>query len=796
MVVKMVLKKKYCEFVMGLCTNGIEGFVEENKVFAAYSSHNPEIVGMIENGLAELNVQSGTKWISWSKDIDIENKIIFCEICENICKSKSVLIELSDLNFNVLFEYGYALVLDKKIHPTVNEAFDYEDIDRFIKPLLGIGIAKYEKNRFAQKIMRKRYWEKEKSNSPINISSADILGDSTEIESNSILYIKNCDKQDVSENIEAELEQSELRYIIDDPLEEINGLMWYCKQLKKSFAVIIDLGLSSKKENMNHYLKCAFIAGLCIGSGRRTLIINSVHAQKPSDIIQLIKPYSSAKEAKKIVSKFISQVHNNISLINSYLQIIHSDKISSLGSIDLGEHVAENDLHLLEKSFVETPEYMELSKPGYKLFIGRKGTGKSAAFQKFNMTQHQNAYVVSKLFNQYNMDDIYNLTTAYETDNDRNKVVTAFWKYVLLSLVAKSLYTEIMGKQLHVGFLDEPEEEFITYYNDHLFFNHDKSITEHLVEIVEKIKSKGIIEVKLLQAEFYSNEIIQLLQVINKKLNHSKKHLYVNIDGLDSNITFKNNPSIISLIVFNLHEVCLNLFNNQIPNSTANLFMREDIYDTLKEKITQKDKVNKIFYRWEREALFFLINKRLNENNVDNIVDLLSEEFNAKNLTQKLSQYVFNRPRDYVFIFNSFIQIARYQKLDKIDSKVFNEALDYYSFHIYESIEAEILTLPFKIDFGDFLNGIKHLINDSDKIYLEYLQQLLENQTLNEYEQNILIGYLLKVEFMVYVENNNQVNWSKLIDPDTKLKYIFTHSKERKYFVFHPIIKYLLQKHF
>lgn len=790
------MKKKYCEFATDLCPNGIENFAQENKIFTAYSSHNSEIVKIIEDGIVQLNKAPDIRWVSWSKDMEIENSMIFCEICENICRSKAVLIELSDLNFNVLFEYGFSIANDKKIHPTVNENFDFNDIDRFIKPLLGIGIGKYENNRFVQKFTKKKFWEKEKQNLLINISENDILDDSTEIEANGILLIKNNDKQDISESIESELIHSNLKYIIDDPQEEINNIVWYCKQLKKSYAVIIDLGLAGKKENLNHYLKCAFIAGLSIGSGRRTLILNSVHAQKPSDIILITNSYSSAKDARRFVSRFISQHQNSLAIINSYVQMLHIDKDSTFANIDLGEYVAEFDLSFIESSFIDTPEYSELFKPGYKLFIGRKGTGKSAAFQKFKMSEIPNSFVVSKLFNQYNLDDIYNLTIEFDTDNDKNKVVTTFWKFVLLYLISKELFQVVIEKGSKHGILDNYEQSFVNFCNKHCFFNDDKSVTEYLSEIVNRIRNKGINDVKQLQSEFYTKEIVDLLTEVNLFVQNSNKRLFFNIDGLDTNISLKNNSSLISLILFNLHEVCSNLFSGKIPNSSVTLFIREDIYDTFKDKITQKDKVKKIFYKWDKDSLLLLINKRLQANNIQNVIYILSEDFTIKLLMQKMSQYVYSRPRDYIFVFNHLIQIARCQKLEKIDNRIFNEALDYYSFHIYESIEAELLTLPFKINFGDLMNGIKHLINEKDRILLEYLQTLLEKLKLEEKEQNMLIAFLLKVEFMVYIENNNPVEWSQLIEPETKLQYILNHSKERKIFIFHSIIKYLLEKHF
>ena len=107
----MSVHSKYCEIATNLCNAPLEHFYICDQVFSAYSSHNPEIVNQIEAAIKQLDKTTNVRWISWKKDMDIENALIFCEICKHIYQSKAVLIELSDLNFNVLFEYGYSLGL-------------------------------------------------------------------------------------------------------------------------------------------------------------------------------------------------------------------------------------------------------------------------------------------------------------------------------------------------------------------------------------------------------------------------------------------------------------------------------------------------------------------------------------------------------------------------------------------------------------------------------------------------------------------------------------------------------------
>ncbi len=339
---------KYCGFSEQVCQT-FGRINEAEQVFSAYSSHDEDILKQINDALEQLNKNSNIKWVSWEKDMEIEDSIIFCEICKHINRSKAILVELSDLNFNVLFEYGYSMGLSKKIHPIVNQTFDYNNVERFVRPLVGIGIGKYKKNKLHEKLLKKKFWEKGRENFFYDFDENQILSDDTKIDANSVLYLKNIDSPTVTENIERQMQSFNFQVIVDDSHEESNNLAWYSKQIKRSYAVIIDLGLSSTTDNFKHFLKCAFIAGICVATGRRVLILNSVHAQKPSDIISITKEYESPRSAGNKVFNFLNDHSSNLSIITSYINTKHRNQSTIFDDIDLGEHVAINDKYFIDK---------------------------------------------------------------------------------------------------------------------------------------------------------------------------------------------------------------------------------------------------------------------------------------------------------------------------------------------------------------------------------------------------------------------------------------------------------------
>ncbi len=783
--------EKYCQIKGDICKINLN---DEDTVFTAYSSRDAKHLAQIRSSIKKLNELSSIKWLSWESDLNIENNMIFCEICQKISTSKAIMVELSDLNFNVVFEYGYSISLNKKIFPTVNESFDYKDIERYLNPLLGIGIGKYKNNRLAEKVLKKRFWEKANATTILKFEHNDILSDDFKIECNNLFYIKNIDDINISDRIDKELSNSNLDVITDNSREDNNKISWYIKQIKKSYAVIIDLGRSNYSENYSHFLKCALVAGMAIGTGRRVLLINSSESLKPSDIISIIDEYSSPKKAQKLVNSFLNLISNNISIINSYLDTLNTKTRTSFNEIDLGEHVAENDFKFLNNTFIETTEYSQIKKLGYKLIVGRKGTGKSAIFQKLREEKSNSERLnIFQMFDKYNLNDLYDLIITFETENNMNKIAQAFWKYILLLIIAKEILKYIEQKNPYDR--TDIEDKFKKFCNRINLINDNMTVTEKIVNIFSNLKSKGISDIKSIQDEFYSLNIVELRKNVITYLIDSKVRLQLNFDGLDKNISIKTNNQIISLILFNLHDVCSSIFTQKFQNYSINLFIRKDLYDSFKDQITEKDKIKIIYLKWHRETLLRLINSRLQENEIENIVDTLDDSFTIRELVAKINKYVYLRPRDYIFIFNNFFENARCLNRDKIDSRTFNESLQYYANHLIDSLKAEFIALTYEVDFDDFMSHLRNINNNKEKIPISNLQAIISSLMKPDH-LNSFFSYLLDSEVISLMENNEVVKWNTLRNPTSKLKILLSDSTRRNYCVFHPIIHRIIDLYF
>ncbi len=102
------IKPKYCQYSLGACDQA-DADASYAGTFFIFPNDPPQISTSIQLAIEELRRQEDSRrWTSW-KDLKIAGKLIFCEICKAIRNADLVIADITTLNFNVLFEIGYAL---------------------------------------------------------------------------------------------------------------------------------------------------------------------------------------------------------------------------------------------------------------------------------------------------------------------------------------------------------------------------------------------------------------------------------------------------------------------------------------------------------------------------------------------------------------------------------------------------------------------------------------------------------------------------------------------------------------
>src|SRR5439155_16503502 len=94
----------------------------------------------------------------------------------------------------------------------------------------------------------------------------------------------------------------------------------------------------------------------------------------------LLKHYGSTRDARDAVDVFLRTTLPSVyaELARTAERTVERVQATQLSSLRLGEHVAENEEESLADYFVDTASYRAVLNPATTVFVGRKGSGKTA----------------------------------------------------------------------------------------------------------------------------------------------------------------------------------------------------------------------------------------------------------------------------------------------------------------------------------------------------------------------------------------------------------------------------------
>src|SRR5699024_6974030 len=118
--------------------------------------------------------------------------------------------------------------------------------------------------------------------------------------------------------------------------------------------------------------------------------------------------------------------------------------------------------------FFETREYLEALNAQQTLFIGRKGTGKTANFYKIadELMQDKRNFVCIIQPVGHEIDGVITLLRQSLPNSERGFLVESIWKYLIYTELSKSVYHSLDSKAHSVPFTEE-ESDFSEFVRQH-----------------------------------------------------------------------------------------------------------------------------------------------------------------------------------------------------------------------------------------------------------------------------------------------------------------------------------------
>ncbi len=741
-------------------------------IFFGYESGHPENVDAIKNAVAAFNsAQKKYKARTW-EDLSIGGKVVNSTIFDQIKRCDIFACDLTYLNHNVMFELGYAIGIGKKLLIFINSNVENAaNRYRGFKLLENIGYVPFQNYKaIKDELFNKSHLHTIFLSQLVNIS---------EIEKDTfdILYISSKLETQASLELTEYLNTSKFKIISDNTSEvEYQTLVWYINGLIKSRNILIHLLSTEMVESFFSNCESSFYAGLAYGLGKKVLLIAQLPFKAPIDYSDILLEYTDALDCLIKVEEWTK---NNIKPIVEEVrirpkkQLIQDDRKLNLLKLGIGCEIAEEEKDKLLSYFIEIDAYHKALERNISIFIGQKGSGKSALFIKLEdelSKDNLNFNVIIRPDSDELLEDV-ELSKLYNNERSKKAFFRTVWSYVIYSKLFLVIFSRLNPNKIPYYVPSKLEKEIIEFKNT----NKDELVLNFfgaLKKLNEIIAGQSLIDNPSILEDFHAKYLGKLNKYIHEYFK-DKKYYHINVlgDNLDKTWDSRNDLSVQSEMLLSLFEFSNKMVRdlsfderNDVKISIV-LLLRKDIFDYILKFSREPDKLTVRTYEidWSNnpnllknlieERFRFSLNKEKNED----ISSVWNEYFDFPEPIhpyEKVQKIIVLRPRDIIYFFTKLFESAVNKDHTKINNEDYNYAVDAYANFLQKNLIAEM-----KSEFPN----IDQLFN---KLFLEYYDKELDYNVfknivhslgyndINEYKR--LLESLFKKKYIVCrVKNEN-----------------------------------------
>lgn len=726
-----------------------------SKAFYAYAGHKEDLVEDIRNAVKTINKSNTIQITTW-QDLKISGKYIIEGIHKSIEECDLFICDLTYLNFNVLYELGYAISKDKKIWITLNESHPKSTLNyKKFNFLTTVGYSGYVNS---DQLVKNFFNDKPYLN-PMKIN---INGGETE-SSKYLMYLK-CDVNTTSSmRVSTAIKDSKIPYKVDDSYEGSQPLNWYLDLLSNTLGVVIHFHTrDSEEENPLVTARKAFVAGLSIGMEINTLLLAHKPFRAPLDYQDRIKIHSSAEECERYFIEWFSPIKSTLKTSEEDFDEYKSEQkaLNKFSSLMVGDYVAENENQDLIEYFLETAEYREALNSQQVLFVGRKGTGKTANLIKVRneLSNDKRNFIISIQPQGYEFEGVLRVLKNLESDSEQGHLIESIWKYLIYTEMAKQYFDYLDNLPLHYQKSDQQENFYQYVIKNKRFINADFSLRlENIIDNLNGLKSSESLEEQRLKvSEYLHGTLIKELRNHLGGVLSDKEKITILIDNLDKGWNDHAEIEKLSIMLFGLLNVTHKItdefhkksYKHQKINLSLIVFIRSDIFSRVMSHASERDKIPTMYLSWnEPQLLFRVIENRIQYSKYGvTSPDALWKQYfcsEVEGVPVKtfISNLILPRPRDIIYLIKSALQEAVNRGHSKVEEEDFKSAEHSYSEYALHSLFPEN---GGRID--DLESILYEFAGEESIISQEDLESCLKRSSNDEIDK--LIDILCEITFL------------------------------------------------
>ena len=431
------------------------------KAFFAYPSSGQTLKEAIQFAVPKLNAGGQVNIKTWEECTEGGNLIINT-ICQAIDGSKLFFADLTGLNPNVMFELGYAIAKDKRVWLIFDDT--YKEAKKMFEQLRVLTTIVYVSCCNSDDIITGFYKDKPFATIENTIFQTEIKRNLKPSSFPHILHLKR-EYQDQAAVVVSRLLQKKFAksITIDDPREStVQSLAWYGSNVFSSSGVVCHF-MSPNREGANlQTARHALVCGMAYGWNKKLLMFAEDDFWTPIDYRDLVIHYKNASEALSYLEDWLPPVEDDLKVKREASEVQPAAKLAiDLKNLRFGEHIAENEeRELIGDYFIPTAAYYDALRGNQTVFIGRKGSGKTANLIKLEHELNNRIHNVVCVIKpeRYQMQGIVDLLKLYQNRKVKGYTIESLWKFLLLTEIANTTY-EYLENPLH-GQIDSAGKSF------------------------------------------------------------------------------------------------------------------------------------------------------------------------------------------------------------------------------------------------------------------------------------------------------------------------------------------------
>lgn len=581
-------------------------------MFMGYSSH-PEVTRETLLNGSRLLTDTGLVAVTSWEDLRVAGRVIVRRVLEAIESADVCAVDLSTLNENVLFELGYGIALAKPIWILLDKTDAHARSQwRDFHLLKGVGYAAWENS----ETIRDLFITERPDIKPQNLYDDLIEPELEEFLPGSIFYVQTYHNTDAARAISRRLDHEVrrgVRLVAADPTESsLNPLQWYAAKAYANECALVHLEAPRRQDATLHNQRAALVAGLAYGLGRPILMLAEHDYAPPIDYEDLLKAYSSARQCELIVDNWLKE--RNLSP-RSGARTPRIRLATELRALRFGEHVAENERDQLSEYFVETASFDNVISSRDSLFIGRKGTGKTASMYQAaaRLSEDVRNLVVVVKPASYEFSTLLTLLSKLPISMQQYSI-ESLWRFLLASEIANRVVESVEARAPGIPFTDA-ENQLLTFIDSNHFglrsdfgARFERTVmTLSSLQLMEASESKGR---DLLNEALHSKAIARLRSLLGPVLK-SRRRVAVLIDNLDKGWERSADLELLSKLLLGLLSAIGRVRTDFSKEDywrerialTVTTFLRSDIFDYMRSVAREPDKIPASFVTWDDPSI-------------------------------------------------------------------------------------------------------------------------------------------------------------------------------------------------